>query len=552
MRHPYKYAAAIILLCITGCAPGARYSHEVREALKELDKTIGTKEIYESRKEAHISDIKSKMASAYSPEDRYGILDRLYQEYCQYNIDSAIFYASTKLDMAQEQGPDNLVNDAVLDLADRYLMSGMYAEVIEMLKGIDYDRLDWPEIPRYLHIYHALYDGMEKVCDDPVRKKMYKDLKHEYRDRLYGSLGDDDIAKLFVHSEILYDSGMAAEALNELLERYGSEDSDTHIRAVLSYSIARAFRRCSDNDKAMLWYAKSAINDIRTPVHEYMSLHELAALLYDGGDIKRAYRYITISVNDAMAANARINIQSINEFLPIISDSYDRQMKLGRQNLQIALAGISILFLLLVAASMVMVNDRRKIAAAEQETRKANGELQKLNAELEKYIDRLQETNDIKETYLGRYIDLCSDYIGRLDRYRMQLGRIAKTSGMDELRKELKSTSFIDEELEEFYAQFDATFLRLFPDFVEQLNELLQPDKRIRLKSSDSAILTTELRILALIRLGVHDSVKIAEFLRRSVSTIYNYRVKMRNAAVNSREDFEKQIMKIGIQERRK
>ncbi len=552
MRHPYKYAAAIILLCITGCAPGARYSHEVREALKELDKTIGTKEIYESRKEAHISDIKSKMASAYSPEDRYGILDRLYQEYCQYNIDSAIFYASTKLDMAQEQGPDNLVNDAVLDLADRYVLSGMYAEVIEMLKGIDYDRLDWPEIPRYLHIYHALYDGMEKVCDDPVRRKMYKDLKHEYRDRLYGSLGDDDIAKLFVHSEILYDSGMAAEALNELLERYGSEDSDTHIRAVLSYSIARAYRRCFDNDKAMLWYAKSAINDIRTPVHEYMSLHELAALLYDGGDIKRAYRYITISVNDAMAANARINIQSINEFLPIISDSYDRQMKLGRQNLQIALAGISILFLLLVAASMVMVNDRRKIAAAEQETRKANGELQKLNAELEKYIDRLQETNDIKETYLGRYIDLCSDYIGRLDRYRMQLGRIAKTSGMDELRKELKSTSFIDEELEEFYAQFDATFLRLFPDFVEQLNGLLQPDKRIRLKSSDSAILTTELRILALIRLGVHDSVKIAEFLRRSVSTIYNYRVKMRNAAVNSREDFEKQIMKIGIQERRK
>ena len=142
MRHPYKYAAAIILLCITGCAPGARYSHEVREALKELDKTIGTKEIYESRKEAHISDIKSKMASSYSPEDRYGILDRLYQEYCQYNIDSAIFYASTKLDMAQEQGPDNLVNDAVLDLADRYVMSGMYAEVIEMLKGIDYNRLD--------------------------------------------------------------------------------------------------------------------------------------------------------------------------------------------------------------------------------------------------------------------------------------------------------------------------------------------------------------------------------------------------------------------------
>lgn len=551
MRHLHIYAAAVILL-VAGCTPKGEYSHEVLEALRELDRTIADKETYEKQKETHILDIKSKMTSISSPESHYEILDRLYQEFYQYNIDSAIFYANTKLNLARTGAMANYANDAVLDLADRYVMSGMYAEVIGILEEIDYGSLDWPEIPRYLHIYHALYDGMEKVCDDPLLRKKYMSLKHEYRDRLYERLGDDDIAKLFVHSEMLYDYGMPEEALGELLERYGSEDSDTHIMAVLSYSIARAYRRCSDNEKAMLWYVKSAINDIKTPVHEYMSLHELAALLYEAGDIKRAYRYITISVNDAIAANARINIQSINEFLPIISDSYNRQMKFGRQNLQIALSGISILFLLLVAASIIMVTDRKRIAFAEQETRKANGELQKLNIQLEKYIDRLQEASDIKETYLGRYIDLCSDYIGRLDRYRMQLGRIAKTSGLDELRKELKSTSFIEEELSEFYAQFDATFLHLFPDFVEQLNELMQPDKRIRLKSSDSAILTTELRILALIRLGVHDSVKIACFLRRSVSTVYNYRVKMRNAALNNREDFEKQIMKIGIQERRK
>ena len=551
MRHLHIYAAAVILL-VAGCTPKGEYSHEVLEALRELDRTIADKETYEKQKETHILDIKSKMTSISSPESHYEILDRLYQEFYQYNIDSAIFYANTKLNLARTGAMANYANDAVLDLADRYVMSGMYAEVIGILEEIDYGSLDWPEIPRYLHIYHALYDGMEKVCDDPLLRKKYMSLKHEYRDRLYERLGDDDIAKLFVHSEMLYDYGMPEEALDELLERYGSEDSDIHIMAVLSYSIARAYRRCSDNEKAMLWYVQSAINDIKTPVHEYMSLHELAALLYEAGDIKRAYRYITISVNDAIAANARINIQSINEFLPIISDSYNRQMKFGRQNLQIALSGISILFLLLVAASIIMVTDRKRIAFAEQETRKANGELQKLNIQLEKYIDRLQEASDIKETYLGRYIDLCSDYIGRLDRYRMQLGRIAKTSGLDELRKELKSTSFIEEELSEFYAQFDATFLHLFPDFVEQLNELMQPDKRIRLKSSDSAILTTELRILALIRLGVHDSVKIAGFLRRSVSTVYNYRVKMRNAALNNREDFEKQIMKIGIQERRK
>ena len=135
--------------------------------------------------------------------------------------------------------------------------------------------------------------------------------------------------------------------------------------------------------------------------------------------------------------------------------------------------------------------------------------------------------------------------LGGLERYRSSLRKSAKSGGFAEVMEKLRSSDFIDRELEDFYAQFDATFLSLFPDFVEQLNTLLQPDKRIENKSKDG-ILTTELRVAALIRLGVDDSVKIAYFLRRSVSTIYNYRVKMRNAALSDREEFEKQIMRIG------
>ena len=140
---------------------------------------------------------------------------------------------------------------------------------------------------------------------------------------------------------------------------------------------------------------------------------------------------------------------------------------------------------------------------------------------------------------------MCSYYIGGLEKYRSQLRKTARTGGFAAVSESLKSTDFIEKELQEFYAQFDATFLALFPDFVEQLNGLLQPDKQIECKSKDG-ILTTELRVAALIRLGVTDSVKIAYFLRRSVSTIYNYRVKMRNAALSDREEFEKQIMLIG------
>lgn len=164
---------------------------------------------------------------------------------------------------------------------------------------------------------------------------------------------------------------------------------------------------------------------------------------------------------------------------------------------------------------------------------------------MQQYIGLLQEANNIKESYLGRYLDLCSEYIGRIESYRSQLLHIARDGGKAELQKVLRSTTFIEAELNEFYAKFDATFLHLFPDFVAQFNELLQPDKRIE-NMPGGMLLTTELRIFALIRLGISDSVKIAGFLRRSVSTVYNYRVKMRNAALAGRDTFEKQVMNIG------
>ena len=140
---------------------------------------------------------------------------------------------------------------------------------------------------------------------------------------------------------------------------------------------------------------------------------------------------------------------------------------------------------------------------------------------------------------------MCSDYIDGLDRYRSSIRKIAKEEGVQPLLNALKSKEFMEQELEGFYAQFDETFLELFPDFIPQLNELLQEDKQVKISIKDKS-LTTELRTLALIRLGVNDSVRIAHFLRRSVSTIYNYRVKMKNSAKGDRDEFEKALMNIG------
>ena len=509
---------------------------ELRNALNGLDKAIDSRELYEQKKQERLQEIKSGLKEAGTTVNIYAIYDRLYEEYYQYNIDSAIFYANLKLKTAQTKGLEASLNDALLDIADRYILSGMYMESSAALELIRNRPLSWVEIPRQLHLYHAMYEGLESQADDPELRELYKEKKEDYCRQLYDKLGDDDVAKLFVHAEILHSENRSNEAVKELLDAYEKKD-DIHTKAILAYSIAKAYRLSGQNEPAMLWLARSAKNDISTPVHEYRALGELAALLYERGDIKRAYKYITCSLNDAIQANARINIQYLNEILPFIAASNTALMRRNNRILLILVAVSLLVILLICIVAGIVISDRKRIATAEANLRKAN-------ERLERYIAKLQETNNIKETYIGQYMDFCSDYIGRLDKYRLALSRTLKSEGVEEVRKELRSTDYVKAELEEFYTRFDKTFLSLFPTFVEQLNELLQPDKRIALKSGDDE-LTTELRVYALLRLGVQDSVKIAEFLRRSVTTVYNYRVKMRNAALNSREDLEKQIMKI-------
>ena len=194
---------------------------------------------------------------------------------------------------------------------------------------------------------------------------------------------------------------------------------------------------------------------------------------------------------------------------------------------------------------------RREVGHANTRLKVLNDELQELNARLSDSNRCLQETNNrlaevnyIKEAYIGRFLDLCSVYLGKLDAYRRSLNKMAMGGKTDDLFRELKSTQFVDEELEEFYRNFDTAFLHLFPDFVADFNALLTEGEEVVLKPGE--LLNTELRIFALIRLGIADSNKIAEFLRYSLKTIYNYRTKMRNKAKGIRDDFEKEVMRIG------
>lgn len=532
----------LIAVGLASCSP--RYSEDVCQALKTLDNVLEESSSYERFKNRHIESIKAALTSNISNEERYRIYDELYNEYIKYDLDSANLYVRIKEDIASRSAMEHLILDARLDALDKYSMSGQYHEVLE-----DIDKLDTNVLrahgfmPRYCHILNSLYLGMAYTADNPRKKSEYKEQQIRYRQRLYNLLGEDDIAKLYVRTEILIEEKCYEQVKALLHEGLQRPSLSIHDKAILHYLSAKACINLGETEEAIIHYAESAICDISTPIRDYKSLYELAEFLYKASDTERAYRYITRSIDDAKAANMRINIDSINNLLPIIFNSYELQINSKERYMVIAMICIMAILLIVILISCVIIRDRRTIAERERIINKSHEELQTVNERLHRYIARLKESNEIKEAYIGRYIDLCSDYIGRLEQYRSELRKLAKSGGLDTIMSELRSSAVIEAELTEFYQQFDATFLDLFPDFIAQLNSLLKPDKQIEVKHS---LLSTELRICALIRLGVTDSVKIAEFLRRSVSTIYNYRVKMRNAYVNDREDFEKEIMKIG------
>lgn len=544
-----KILTTITLLSFTtvlaACIHESSYPEEIENELNVLDRIVDDSSRYKEAKQKKISDKLSSLRPEDSDTYRYGIYDEVYKEYYQYNLDSAMTYAKKKLVIAQNTDSYRIKTDAVLDLAERYVLSGMYAETLHILDTLETDRLDSALMVEYFHVCQSLYEDLSSTSDDPDLKIKYWNMKNRYRDLRLEYLPEGDIARLFVLSEMSRESGTGENMLPEIKAWIQSPDTDNHNKAMLCYIAAHIYKAIGDRENELLYYILSARNDLTAPVNDYMSLHELAARLYADGEIERAYRYITRSVQDAMVAQSRLNITSINSVLPTISASYDTLMQRKNRQLIYLLFGISILTVLLVLAASASITSRNRALIAEKKTREKNELLKEANDNLQKYISMLQEANQIKESYLSRYMDMCVEYIEGLERYRSQLRQTAKSGGFEKIMENLRSGNYIKKELQEFYSQFDSTFLSLFPGFVEQFNMLLKPECRIEDRSSEK-VLSTELRVMALIRLGVHDSAKISRFLRRSISTVYNYRAKMRNSALSDRDDLEKQVMSIG------
>ena len=453
----------------------------------------------------------------------------IYKEYKAYICDSAIHYLRVNLDWAERYGRQDAALETRLELAHLMASAGMYEEAAELLRQTDKASLPSHLLPDYYNACHKLYTELSFYTLDDSFKKHYQALATHY---------DDSLMQVLLPSSPLYlerretreaVAGHPDEALSINDTRLAHAKPNTPEYALVTYQRSLLYRRLGNREEEKRYLALSALTDIRLSITDHASLWNLAELLYEEGDMEHAYRYIRFSWDETNRYNARSRSLQTAGILSLIDLTYQAMREKQNDRLRLYLWLISALIVLLVVAVGFIYRQMQRLSAARNKLEHAN--------------EQLQLSNNIKEEYVGRFMNLCSVYINRLDTYRRMVNKKISAGQMEELLKMVRSREVLDTGLKELYDNFDTAFLHLFPDFVDKFNDLLQPEERIVLRKGE--LLNTELRIFALIRLGIDDSSQIAEFLRYSVNTIYNYRAKVKNKARISREDFEIRLMQI-------
>ena len=503
-------------------------------ALERLDEVIKKKETYQKRKEKDIDVLKRQLSRSVAPADKYRLYGALYDAYLHYQADSALHYVNKRQTVFPLLDTPELANEITINRATVFGVMGMYIEAMKELDGIRTEKLDRNTLMYYYQTYRACYGWLADYTTNREEKEKYREKTDAYRDSIISVMLSEK-NRTIVMAEKCIVAGKADTAL-VILNAALKDATDERQKVYIHYTLSEAYAAKEDTQKEIYYLILTAIADLESSVREYASLQKLAHLMYELGDVDRAYKYLSCSMEDAVACNARLRFIEVTEFFPIIDKAYKLKEEKERAVSQAMLISVSMLSFFLLIAVFYLYRWMKKLSTMRRDLNLANKKMQAVNKELE-------QMGKIKEVYIARYLDRCVNYLDKLETYRRSLAKLAMASRIEDLFKAIKSEQFIRDERNEFYNEFDKSFLKLFPNFITAFNELLVEEGRIYPKSDE--LLTTELRIFALIRLGVVDSNKIAHFLGYSLATIYNYRSRMRNKAAGDKDRFEQDVMNL-------
>ena len=520
--------------------------------LVKLNQTIEQRPSYMQRKEEALETLRQSLRklSAGNVEGRMNLYEALWQENRSYNTDSSLFYATALSQLAQQAGNEEQKQNALLHRATALMTIGMFKEADEIIKPLREGGVLPGQRSQFFHLGRSLFGLMADYAVTAQEKAAYASLTDDFRDSLLTIYEAGSNMYRMIYADKLTAHGKYAEALRELLPF--TPTGDGRFDAGYHYTIAEAYYHMGRIEKARHYYTLAAISDMQSDTREYIALRKLAVILFQSGDIDRAYHYLTLCMADAKACNARLRILEILDTFPVVNEAYLEKKQQQQRVITGVLIAISLLVVSLTFAIFSVLKQKKALQQAQTDLAHANSQLNEVNRTLVEYNEEMKrqnqlitETSYLKEAYITQYMDQCSSYLEKMESFRKRLRQLLSAGKTKEIQQALTSyNQEVETELAEFYDSFDTTFINLFPTFVEDFNALLREDEQVQLKPGQK--LNTELRVFALIRLGITDSTKIAHFLRYSVTTIYNYRTRMRNRARGDRDELEKQVMEIG------
>lgn len=503
-----------------------------------LDYTLDVRDKYEHSKQRTIDQVRKMRTKTLSDAEEYSVNKQLIELYRPYIYDSAVYYVMLNRELAEKADDRRMIDESKIDYSNILRVGGMYKEAIDNLNTIDRGTISPPLLADYYLCYEQTYHHQAIYAAGTIFESEYRGVSAAYVDSLRLVVPENS-DKYFALSRIIASSPNKRLAIARLQDLLEPMELGSHGYAIVSSTLADCYDASDPSERQIRkhYLILSAISDISSTVKEYVSLSDLSSLLYAEGDLARAYRYGAISMEDANFYNARLRRIEMSQVYPIIERAYKIELDKKNKRLQHSIIMISILVILMLGLIIFVMRQtflRRRIRLA----------LIKANEKLGETNRSLKESNRVKEEYLGRFLSMCSSYINRLERYQSTINSKLNAGKVEEVRIMTRSSSLIDHEIAEFYRSFDKAFLRLYPNFINDFNALLRDDERIEVRSGE--FLATEMRIYALVRLGISDAASIAKFLRYSANTVYTYRHKVRSKA-KDKDTFEEKLLNIGF-----
>lgn len=527
----------------------SRYNLQLPELLVQLDQMIDQKTNYQQIREEKAQVLKKAAASTQGMR-RVSLLQQIYDTYSHFQTDSAQVALNEIAHMPEMQHDAALSGWWHIAQSELLAISGFYTEALKEMKAVKPDMLaaGGEDLRlQYLRIQRTIYGWMANYANAGVSHQRLLKLTQNYRDSIL-MIEKPGISRTIVEADKLLINGQAQKAIDLLRPYVGKRAGDS---APYVYSVmAQAYHEMKNSDEAMRFLALAALSDLERGVTEYQALPLLAQELYQHNDVQRAYNYLICSMEDANFCKARLRAVEVSNIFPIINKVYKEREHAERHRERLFVYALTILALALLSSMIYLYRQLKKVRSMRRQQMEMNKQLKvgyeqlsTVNEQLKRTYDELQLSDKMKEEYLTRYLNRCRDYLDRIDNDRRSAYRMLKDHQTDELMKHLKSDARTKAEQEHFFEDFDAAFLAIFPDFIRSFNALLRPGEEIQPKAENR--LTTELRIFALIRLGVTDTAHIAHFMNNSTATIYNYRSKVRNHSKGNPDEFESKVSKI-------